>query len=197
MSTQQQAGKPPVLDMININDDPSRGFMARVVYKNGRLEFLHYPQLGQRKTDPMDPLPQFDMNAKSFYRTNRKEFCELIAVTSGKAKQAKLSTAYGAKVELTRTPEGYLLHIDSPVGERGKGPSGNRECTLRFDSQYASAFRNFFEFALEKQFGFDKPTDQPAVDASKTSQHDRRAPKPKEKTKDEKQDIKVDELDDW
>ena len=194
-----QVGKPPVLDMININDDPAKGFMARVVYKNGKIEFLHFPQLGPRKTDPMDPMPQFDMNAKSFYRTNRKEFCELIAVTTGKADSAKISTAYGANIELAKTPEGYSLHIDSPVSNRGSEPSGKRECKLSFENQYASAFRNFFEFALDKQFGFDKPleqsseTNKPPPPQFPKRDHQQQ-PKP---VKEEKHEVKVDDLDDW
>ena len=200
MSTQPNvANKPPMLDMINIHDEAEQGFMARVVYKSGRLEFSHFPQLGPRKTDPMDPMPQFDMNSKIFYRPNRSEFAEMLAVTHGKAKKAKITTAYGAKIDLSKSSEGYTLSMDSPSKQGAE--EVNRKCELHFNNQYAAALRNFFDFACDKQFGFDKPVE--GTDAPQNAVRDRppfrgndrnQREQPK---KEEKGEVKLDDLDDW
>ena len=145
--------------MVNVTDEPANGFMARVVFKGGKIEFCHFPQLGARKSDPADPTPQFDLNARLYYRPSRKEFLEMLTVTSGKAAEAIITTPYGANIALKKTADGFSLSMQSPV-DKEQPAKPNRNCDLHFNNHYAAALKNFLNFAVEKQFGFDRQNDQ-------------------------------------
>ena len=90
------ANAAPIMDMIDVNDNPALGFMVRVVYTNRCVEVSHYPQLGPRKTDPMDPMPQFDFQKRVFIRFNKGFVSEMIAVADNKIPETVMKTAYGA-----------------------------------------------------------------------------------------------------
>eukprot|EP00759_Apiculatamorpha_spiralis_P025336 PhF_6_TR28334/c0_g1_i1/m.41987 len=148
---QSTGGRPatPVLDLTNINDDPSQGFCVRVVYQNRCLEVSHYPQLGPRKVDPNDPSPQFDFQKRIFMRFNKGQMAELLAVIDNKIPNAVISTNYGGQAAFDRQGTGYNLMIDSPEKD-----GSHRKCNIVFEKQYAASFKYFTEFSLAKSFGF-------------------------------------------
>ena len=125
----------------------------------------------------------------------------MLAVTKGKTTEASITTSYGAKIDLKKSAEGFVLNIDSP-NNKGKDGEVNRKCELHFNNQYAAALRSFFDFACVKQFGFDKPTEQRESHTEGQARgnyqaHNNDRQRKERPPREEKKEVKIDDLDDW
>eukprot|EP00008_Paramoeba_atlantica_P004075 CAMPEP_0201475156 /NCGR_PEP_ID=MMETSP0151_2-20130828/604_1 /ASSEMBLY_ACC=CAM_ASM_000257 /TAXON_ID=200890 /ORGANISM="Paramoeba atlantica, Strain 621/1 / CCAP 1560/9" /LENGTH=260 /DNA_ID=CAMNT_0047855173 /DNA_START=65 /DNA_END=847 /DNA_ORIENTATION=- len=150
----------PCIDIVEVSDDPAHGSMVRMVYHSRSVEFMHYPQMGPRKTDPMDPMPQFDFQNRIFFRAGRKSIAEMLAVVEGKQSEMNYQSPYGASVNFGKIPEGFLMKLSSPDY---KNKTEVRSCEISYKGHHAASLKHFLSGALCKGFGFEDMSSSEAL----------------------------------
>jgi hypothetical protein len=140
----------PRFEFMNINDDPTKGFMLRAAVDEKRVILTYFPQLGPRKSDPNDPAPQFDFAARRSIRLFQHEVAGVLTVCEGKASKHAVATInHDLSFEQLEnngfTLQGTVSKKSNPV------PWG-----IRFEGYQATMLRHFMSSALEESFGFRK-----------------------------------------
>eukprot|EP00760_Papus_ankaliazontas_P031746 PhM_4_TR5432/c1_g1_i1/m.71602 len=146
----------PVMDVIEIAEEPQNGRMVRAVYSNHCVELAYYPQIGPRKADPYDTTPQFDFQQRVFFRMNKSHMAELLAVYEGKLPSANITTPYGGSLKANLSAARDVMTVDIDVPTRDKAPDNKHmTASLVFKGAHAASFKHFLENALAKSFGFE------------------------------------------
>lgn len=160
---------PPKLEIYDIRDEPQHGSLTRITYsKRAEDRFtsgVHnvvtmsiYPQLGPRKTDPSDPVPQFDLNRRTSVHLRPAEIAGLVAVIEGHIAEA----SFGSKTFSLNAQRGADgVKLSGHVVIRGEQAKGATAPTTRQET-YAVTIKKtnlllahrFLESCLIESFGF-------------------------------------------
>lgn len=138
----------PKYEFSEVNDDPSKGYMVRVVQDEKRVVLTHYPQLGPRKSDPMDPAPQFDFAARRAIRLFQQDVAAVLTVCEGRATKQRLDK-FNHDLVFEKDAEGRYS-LSGTVGKR-QNPT---QWGMQFEGYQATMLHNFLRSALDESFGF-------------------------------------------
>lgn len=143
------ASDRPRFEISEVHDDPSKGYLLRVVLDDRRVGMTFYPQLGPRKSDPMDPAPQFDFAARKVVKLFMFEAAGLLSVCEGMAAQHRVRTSM-VDMAFEKSERGYSF-----AGTVGRS-SATHPISLRFEGYQATQLRHFLNSALVESFGFKR-----------------------------------------
>lgn len=137
----------PKFEISEVNDDPSKGYMVRVALDDKKVYLSYYPQCGPRKSDPLDPTPQFDFRSRRSLRFHQFEIAGLLAVCEGKAAQFRTQGLHKVVFEKTANNgfalSGSLNHDTAPTS-----------FAVSFEGYQGTHLHHFLESALSESFGF-------------------------------------------
>lgn len=137
-------------ELFEVSDEPAKGFMLRVAYEEKRIFFTLFPQLGPRKVDPMDPAPQFDLDARQAIRLYPEEFAGLLAVCEGHAAKQRVSNNM-RDIVFEKLPSN--VYILSGTVTKNTTP---RNIQISFNGYRFTMLKHFLEASLDNTFGFDR-----------------------------------------
>ena len=113
----QRWGKP-TFSMACLSDDPTKGYLVKLICSDRHLDFNHFPQFGMPKIDKEDPVPQFDEQNNTRVTFQLNFIGDMVAVTKNLAKTASEAQRY-KKISFAKSEIGYCIHVDShdPITE--------------------------------------------------------------------------------
>lgn len=147
-SSRTAADLKPRFEISEVHDDPSKGYLLRVSLDEKRVTMTYYPQLGQRKTDPMDPSPQFDFAARRSVRLFQHEVAGVLTVCENMTSEHHFG---GNQQDLTFSKTGNYGYVLQGTTGRKLVAS---PISMRFDGYQAIMLRDFLRSALVESFGF-------------------------------------------
>ena len=96
--------------MAKVEDDPAKGYLAKLICSRKCVDFTYFPQLGLPKVDRDDPIPQFDEQRKIRYTFSSLLLGNMLAVLMGYSACAEESER-GQTFRFTKEDESYRIRL--------------------------------------------------------------------------------------
>jgi hypothetical protein len=147
------ASARPTFEVHRLMDNPEDGHLTRVTYIKERASVIvsRFPQLGPRKEDPSDDVPQFDVNRRMSARFTVPEVATMLAVLESRVEKAAIANP-GVEASASRDGDGFALDgvaITGPRDDRKK-----QEFKVTFDKTRTTQLYHFLEASLKDSLGF-------------------------------------------
>uniref|UniRef100_A0A7S1QAT5 SUN domain-containing protein n=1 Tax=Neobodo designis TaxID=312471 RepID=A0A7S1QAT5_NEODS len=147
------ASARPTFEVHRLMDNPEDGHLTRVTYVKERASVVvsRFPQLGPRKEDPSDDVPQFDVNRRMSARFTVPEVATMLAVLESRVESAKITNP-GVEATAARDGDGFALNGVAFTGPRSERKENDFK--VSFDKTRTTQLYHFLEASLKDSLGF-------------------------------------------
>ena len=138
----------PTFEIFRVMDKPEDGHLTRVVFVDRKSVIISkFPQLGPRKEDPSDNVPQFDANRRSTVRFRMHEAASFLAVLEGKIQSREIKTDRFT-VNAKRTDSGFEIAASLISGPADQRVTQNVD--FSFDNMRTTQLYHFLDAAVKE-----------------------------------------------
>lgn len=146
----QPVGTVPSFEIYDIRDNADEGKLVRVQYFDRLVSITVYPQLGPRKTDPLDPTPQFDQARRSAARFRLSDIATFLAVMECRMPTATLA-GRTSNLTFSKAADGRSFEL---MGTITRSAGDHVPWNISFTKSHAVMFFRFMDSSLNEGFGF-------------------------------------------